>query len=191
MIEAGGKKPVMSNPSAVGVSIIVTCSEQQPQLRQMLPNLLSLQYSGEYEVIVVDESHDKDFEDWLGEVERSHPNLCHTFCPSSIRCIDTHKLAFTLGTKAAAYEWLVFLSADTQLPCNEWLNSLITFCNEQIDIIIGITKRKHLWSKITAKIFRRRFSLFRPTPSIILCRRNILLMTDFHPEKKRIVYHPL
>ena len=34
------------------VSIIITCGKQQMQLRRLLPQVLSLHYDGEYEVVV-------------------------------------------------------------------------------------------------------------------------------------------
>ena len=120
------------------VSIIVTCGEQQTQLRQLLPSLLSLRYGGEYEVIVVDKMHDKDLEEWL--------------------------------------EWLVILPVDVKLPSEDWLLDLSKCCGEEVGVVIGLTKRKSRWSWFR-NIFRRPFSIFNPTSSIILCKRNILFQS--------------
>lgn len=175
----------------VSVSIIVICQEQHSQLVQLLPQLLSMQYDGEHEVIVVDKSHDKDTGEWLEEMEKLHPHLCHTFCPASSRCIDIHKLALTLGAKAAAYEWVAILPAETQLPGDEWLGRLQTCCNDQTDIVIATKGGTSLWNRLTFNLFRRRFSIFRPTPSIVLCRRRILLQGDIRIPKNRIFRLPL
>lgn len=175
----------------VSVSIIVICQEQHSQLVQLLPQLLSMQYDGEHEVIVVDKSHDKDTGEWLEEMEKLHPHLCHTFCPASARCIDIHKLALTLGAKAAAYEWVAILPAETQLPGDEWLGRLQTCCNDQTDIVIATKGGTSLWNRLTFNLFRRRFSIFRPTPSIVLCRRSILLQGDIRIPKNRISRLPL
>ena len=83
------------------MSIIVTCREQQPELMRLLPELLSVQYSGDCEVIVVDEIHDRDMEKWLEEMEQHYPQLCHTFCSATARGINIRRLALTLGAKAA------------------------------------------------------------------------------------------
>ena len=157
------------------VSIIVTLEEQQAQLRLLLPQLLSLQYGGEYEVIVVDKKHDKDLEEWLEEMEVHHPNLCHTFCPASARGIDTQRLALTLGAKAANYEWLIVLPADVKLEGEDWLQQLLACCNDETAVVVGIVNRKHRMNWFSSYLFRRRFSLFRSTSSVILCRRDILL----------------
>lgn len=173
------------------VSIIVICQEQHSQLVQLLPQLLSLQYDGEHEVIVVDKSHDKDTDEWLEEMEKVHPHLCHTFCPASSRCIDIHKLALTLGAKAAAYEWVAILPAETQLPGDDWLGRLQTCCNDQTDIVIATKGGTSLWNRLTFNLFRRKFYIFRPTPSIVLCRRRILLKGDNLIPKNRITRLPL
>ena len=175
----------------VSVSIIVICQEQHSQLVQLLPQLLSMQYDGEHEVIVVDKSHDKDTGEWLEEMEKLHPHLCHTFCPASSRCIDIHKLALTLGAKAAAYEWVAILPAETQLPGDDWLGRLQTCCNDQTDIVIATKGGTSLWNRLTFNLFRRRFFIFRPTPSIVLCRSRILLQGDIRIPKNRIFRLPL
>lgn len=157
------------------LSIIVTLEEQQAQLRDLLPRLLSLQYGGEYEVIVVDKKHDKDLDEWLEEMEVHHPCLCHTFCPTSARGIDTQRLALTLGAKAANYEWLVVLPVDAKLEGEDWLQRLLACCNDETDVVVGIVNRKRRMNWFASYLFRRRFSLFRPASSVILCRRDTLL----------------
>ena len=173
------------------VSIIVTVEEQQNQLRRLLPRLLSQKYGGEYEVIVVDKKHDKDLEEWLDEMEVHYPNLCHTFCPASARGIDLHKLAITLGAKAANFEWLVILPVETSLPGDAWLTNLIAGIDDQTDNIICFTKRKrrHNWFW---NIFRRKFSIFRTTSSIIICRRSIALHpSDIKTSNSKINFREL
>ena len=157
------------------VSIIVTCEEQQTQLRSLLPSLLNLRYGGDYEVIVIDKMHDKDLAEWLEEMEVHNPHLSHTFCSTTARGIDIHKLALTLGAKAANYELIVVLPVDVKLENENWLQELTTHLSDENDVVVGITDRKRRWSWFKSYIFRRRFSLFRRTSAIILCRRNSLL----------------
>lgn len=147
------------------------------QLRQLLPGLLSMPYGGEYEVIVVDKMHDKDLEEWLEDMEAQHSCLSHTFCPASSRGLDIQRLALTLGAKAANYEWLAVLPVDVNLPSEDWLRTLSKCCGDEVDVVIGQTKRKSRWNWLSS-IFRRSFSVFNPTSSIILCKRNILLQSQ-------------
>ena len=163
------------------VSIIVTCEEQEQQLREgttntrpTFPAAGAERYNGEYEVIVVDMKHDKDLEEWLEEMEVHNPHLSHTFCSTTARGIDIHKLALTLGAKAANYEWLVLLPVGAKLSGEDWLSQLTTNCNDKTDVVIVKTDRKRQWN-LFRRLFRPTFSLFRSTSSIILCRRSILL----------------
>ena len=169
----------------VNVSIIVTCEEkQQSQLRNLLPELLSMQYEGEYEVIVVDEKHDKDFEEWLADVEIKHPHLSHTFCPASAIGIDVHRLALMLGAKAANNEWLVLLPVDARSQAGDWLPRLTSSAGEGHDVVIGCTGSRNRWNWAW-RLFRH----FLPPPfpwgkegkgrsSLILCRRVTLLKAE-------------
>lgn len=171
----------------INLSIIVTCQEQEPQLRRLLPFLLSQHYESEYEMIVVDMLHDKDIAEWLEEMELRYPHLHHTFCPASARGIDIRKLALTLGAKAANYDWLVFLSAGVGVPSDDWLTRLTACCSDGIDVVIGKTGRKRRWKWPSFNIFRHKFSIYHPTSSIILCRRSILFQEDPQIPPKRVI----
>ena len=181
------------------VSLIITCEEeQQQQLMRLLPDLLTMQYDGEYEVIVVDKMHDKDLAEWLEGMEACYPHLCHTFCSRAASTPQKtsrkedfiHRLAFTLGAKAANYDWLVFLSAGVGVPGGDWLTRLTASCGDDVDVVLGKTGRKHRWDSFK-DIFRRKFSIFHPTSSIILCRRSLLLQPETQIPKKRITRLPL
>lgn len=164
------------------ISIIVACGEQQSQLRQLLPTLLNQRYGGEYEVIVVDKMHDKDLEEWLEEMEVHNSLLSHTFCSTTGRGIDIHRLALTLGAKAANHEWLVLLPVETDVPDEDWLSRLTTSIDDGADLVVklkmkGETMRMMLFRlRLRFAKYLRLQALFRcKSPSIILCRRNILL----------------
>lgn len=172
----------------LNLSIIVACGEQQTQLRSLLPQLFSLQYDGDYEVIVVDKMHDKDLEEWLEDMEIQYPQLSHTFCSTTARGVDVHRLALTLGAKAACYDWLVVLPVDVKLPSEGWLQELTTRLDDETEIRIGIASRQRQWNWFTSYLFRRRFSLFRRTSAIILChRRSLLQGKDIKPSTSQIV----
>ena len=157
------------------VSIIVTCGEQQQQLRQLLPSLLSLRYGGDYEVIVVDKMHDKDLEEWLEDMEAQYSYLSHTFCPASSRGLDIQRLALTLGAKAANFEWLAILPVDVNLPSEDWLQKFAPQLSKETDIQVCLTDARRRWGWFQSYLFRRRFSLYRSIPGIILCHRSTLI----------------
>ncbi len=174
----------------VNVSIVVTCEEQQLELRCLLPELLSMQYDGEYEVIVVDKIHDKDLKEWLEEMEVHFPHLCHTFCSPTAKGIDVHRFALTLGAKAANYEWIVVMPVDALLPDKDWLSRFTACCTDDVDVVKGIGRRS-LWHRLMFNIFRRKLSVFAPMSSIFLCRRSLLLQANPYVPKGRITFCPI
>ena len=170
------------------VSIIITCGKQQMQLRRLLPQVLSLHYDGEYEVVVVDAMHDKDFLEWLEDMEVHYPHLSHTFCPSTSRGINLQRLAFTLGAKAACFDWLVFLTPDALLPSDDWLKHLAEGLNVQADIVVGTVnyerseggtdKKKRLrqhWRQLAWPVLARKCALYRLFHDFIMYRREFFL----------------
>lgn len=157
------------------VSIIVTCQEQEFELRRLLPRLLSVQYASEYEVIVVDMIHDKDLEEWLEEMEVHNPHLSHTFCPASAKGIDVIRLALTLGAKAANFDWLLLLPVYTEIPDENWLMGIMNSVDGKTDVVVHTKNKRLFFRKFYFSLFRRSFSIFRPTSSIVVCRRGILL----------------
>ena len=155
-------------------SIIIPVEEQETELRQLLPRVLQMAYGDDYEVIVVDKRHDKDLEEWLQDMEVHYPHLNHTFCSTTSRGIDTHKLALILGAKAANFDWLVLLPVYATLEREDWLTELTSRWDAGRDVQVGIVGRRR-WGRFRSWLFRRRFRLFRPTPHVILCRRSYLL----------------
>lgn len=158
------------------------------QLRRLLPRVLSLSYDGEYEVVVVDAMHDKDFLEWLEDMELHYPHLSHTFCPSTSRGINLQRLAFTLGAKAACFDWLVYITPDAILPSDDWLNHLAMGMNGQADIVVGSVnyeregggtdRKKRLrqrWKQLAWPMLARKCTLYRLFPEFIMYRREYFL----------------
>ena len=170
------------------VSIIILCQEQETQLRELLPILLSQQYAAAYEVIVVDMCDKRETSEWLETMEEHYRNLYHTFCPASARDISLQRLALSLGVKAASYDWLVFLPVDAQLLDERWLSHFTAYCNEKTDAVLGIAsyakgggwygqkvRFQHLWEQLTFLPIASRHSPFAPTPLPLCYRRNHFL----------------
>ena len=170
------------------VSIIVTCQEQQTELKRLLPLLLSQHYQGEYEVIVVDKLGDKDTIEWLEGMEKQYAHLSHTFCPPTARDISIQRLALSLGAKAANYEWLVFLSVEAQLTGDDWLSRLTAFCDGNADAVLGIgsyeggqgwygakVRMARVWEQLTWLPYALRHTPYLTHPELVCYRRSHFL----------------
>jgi len=158
-----------------GFSVIIAVHDQAEETEHNLPLFLQQQCNRPYEVIVVDKMHDKDLEEWLEDMEVQHSCLNHTFCPASSRGLDIQRLALTLGAKAANYEWLAILPVDVNLPSKEWLQKLAPQLSKESDIQVCLTDARRRWGWFQSYLFRRKFSLYRSIPGIILCHRSTLI----------------
>ena len=64
-----------------GFSIIIPVHNNAMEIERNLPGLLEQEYSGKYEVIVVDESSNDETEDVLKRLKSQYANLYTTFIP--------------------------------------------------------------------------------------------------------------
>ena len=119
-------------------SIIVYAYENPDGVAALLPSLLSQDYDGGFEVIVVNDGNDEATDSLLRELEATHKNLYHTFTPHDTRNVSRKKLAITLGIKAARYESIVLVTADSRITSQRWLEKMARHFNDnEKDIVIG------------------------------------------------------
>lgn len=121
-----------------GFSIVISVHDNAMEIERNLPAILEQKYSGNFEVIVVDESSTDETEDVLKRLKSQYANLYTTFIPDTSHYISRRKLSTTIGVKAAKYEWLIFTSADCHPVSDQWLETMASYCNG--DIVLGDTR---------------------------------------------------
>lgn len=127
-VNGTGEKP--------GISVIIVASDNEQQLAENLPRVLSQDYP-DYEVIVVNDNSQDDTEELLERLSQKYPHLYTTFTSDSIRYISRQKLALTLGIKAAKKDWLVFTAPDCFPVTDQWLTNMARNFTETTDVVIG------------------------------------------------------
>lgn len=121
------------------ISIILAVHDGEEELERNLPLMLSQDYNGQYEVIVVDESSTDGTAEVLKRMKNSHTRLYTTFIPDSSHYISRRKLALTVGVKAAKYDWLLFTDADCRPADDQWLKAMAAHCTPSTDLVLGGT----------------------------------------------------
>lgn len=130
------KGEVKSTEEKPGISVIIVASDNEQQLEENLPRVLTQDYP-DYEVIVVDDNSQDDSKDLLERLGLQYPHLYSTFTSDSIRYISHKKLALTLGIKAAKKEWLVFTDSDCYPTSNQWLLRMARHFTDTTDVVLG------------------------------------------------------
>ena len=170
------------------VSVVLVCHDHAAQLRQTLPVLLAQEYPADYEIIVADMHSTDGTKDLLEELEYSYPHLHHTHCPATARDISLHRLALTLGLRAAAHEWVVLSEADCTVGGTQWLFRLMQPCTDGRDAALGIMRYAdgrgwaarrwqffHLWQQMMWLPYARRFAPYRADEACLCYRRSHFL----------------
>lgn len=115
---------------AASASIVVYSRDDLEGLESLLPTLLTQEYKGEYEVIVVDEGDSPSVRDYVETLQLHHRNLYLTHTPDGARNLSRKKLALTLGIKAARSEVVVLTMATTTVSSPRWLASMMQAFND-------------------------------------------------------------
>ncbi|MCR4920189.1 MAG: glycosyltransferase [Bacteroidaceae bacterium] len=170
------------------VSVVLTCHDHEAQLRQNLPMLLGQDYPTDFEIIVVDMHSTDGTKDLLEEFEYAYPHLHHTHCPATARDISLHRLALTLGMRAAAYEWVVFSEADCAIGGTQWLLHLMQPCTDDRDAVLGLmryddrrgwaARRRqffHLWQQMMWLPYAQHMAPYRADEACLCYRRSHFL----------------
>ncbi len=125
-------------PADVPVSILVCAHDEEENLRELLPQLLSQQYK-EFEVIVInDRSNDNTFE-YLAELCKSDPRVRMVNVEHVPGHVNSKKYSLTLGIKAAKYEWLLLTDADCRPAGPNWISSMSAAFRENTKFVLGVS----------------------------------------------------
>ncbi len=121
-----------------GISVIVAAHDEEENLRELIPLLLSQNYP-EFEVIIVeDRSNDETF-DFLLEATKAHEKLKMVRVTHKPDHINGKKFAITLGIRAASYDWVLFTDADCRPASSNWIASVAAKFKEPTKIVIGFS----------------------------------------------------
>ena len=123
-----------SLPSA---SIVIYSNDEASNLARLLPQVLEQDYNAQFEVIVVNDGSAESTSDVVSELQMIYPNLYLTYTPDRSRNLSRKKLALTLGIKAARYEVVVLLNANSRVNSNRWLSLITRNFTPGIDVVIG------------------------------------------------------
>ncbi len=122
-------------PEDVGFSIIIYAKNEFENLQRHLPLWLNQQYNL-FEIIIVDDCSTDETEDFLLQVKQQYPQVSFTKISTTNHHNDK-KLAFTLGAKAAKYDWLLFSDASAAPVSEKWISSYQSLIRPHIKMIVG------------------------------------------------------
>ena len=120
------------------VSIIVCAHDEEHNLRELLPQLLTQEYDA-FEVIIVNDRSNDGTYDFLLE---------QTKIDSRVKMVNVDRLpvhvngknfALTLGIKAASHEWILLTDADCRPVSKQWIASMSSHFSDDSHFVLGFS----------------------------------------------------
>ena len=118
------------------VSVVVCAHDEEANLRELLPLLLTQDYP-DFEVIVVEDRCNDGTYDYLLEATRVHPQLRMVRVKYLPEHVTGKKYALTLGVKAATHEWVLLTDADCRPVGQQWIRSMAGGMTADKEIVLG------------------------------------------------------
>lgn len=144
-----------------GVSVIVYAKDDASNLRTLLPQILEQEYSGQFEVIVVNDGHPAEAEQIIAQLEQVYSNLYMTFVPENSRSLSRRKLCITLGIKAARHDVILLTGGDCRVTSKHWIRLMAApFANPATSVVLGHSFPV-ITDQTTKKIKRAPLNIFK------------------------------
>jgi poly-beta-1,6-N-acetyl-D-glucosamine synthase len=120
----------------IPISVIISARNEEENLRNYLPEILSQNYP-DYEVVVVNDCSFDYSDEVLSEFEKQYDRLKIVTINENDRFKTGKKFALTLGIKAAKHEHLLFTDADCRPASADWITRMAANFTPGTEIVLG------------------------------------------------------
>ncbi len=118
------------------VSVIICAKNEDENLTEFLPKILTQEYP-DFEVIVVNDCSYDNTENVIDEFAQIFPNLRKANIKEDAYYKHGKKFAMLVGIKAAKNNQLLFTDADCYPSSNQWLKEMAAGFSDQREIVVG------------------------------------------------------
>ncbi len=130
------ERSAVSADSYEPVSVIICAKNEDENLTEFLPKILTQEYP-DFEVVVVNDCSWDDTERVVDEFAKIFSNLRKANIKEDAYYKHGKKFAMLVGIKAAKHNRLVFTDADCYPASNQWLKLMVENFSEQKQIVLG------------------------------------------------------
>jgi cellulose synthase/poly-beta-1,6-N-acetylglucosamine synthase-like glycosyltransferase len=125
----------------IPVSVIISARNEEKNLIENLPSILSQDYP-DFEVIVVNDCSYDATASVLLEFKEAYPNLKIITVQDNDKYRTGKKFALTLGIKGAKNEHLLFTDADCVPASPNWITRMAANFKDEVAIVLGFSPYK-------------------------------------------------
>ena len=134
---------LVNKDTSIPASIIICAKNEDHNLPEFLPLILSQDYPN-YEVIVVNDCSWDNTAEVLREFEKKYSHLKVITINEDIKHSHGKKFAIMVGIKGAKNEHLLFTDGDCKPLGNQWIKYMISNFSNDTDIVLGFSKYEKL-----------------------------------------------
>jgi len=124
-----------------GVSVIVCAHDEEENLRELIPQLLSQEYP-DFEVIIVNDRSNDNTHDLLRDEALKDVRLRIVTVDHLPPHVDAKKYGITLAIKVARHEIILLSDSDCRPNSNFWISSISECFDESTNIVLGYSPYK-------------------------------------------------
>jgi poly-beta-1,6-N-acetyl-D-glucosamine synthase len=139
---AGGDRQ-SGTAERVPASIIICAKNEDHNLPEFLPMILTQDYP-DYEVVVVDDCSSDNTPDVLREFEKKYKHLKVITVKEDKKHHHGKKFAVMVGIKGAKHEHLLFTDGDCKPAGPQWLKKMMQDFSGKTEIVLGYSKYEKL-----------------------------------------------
>lgn len=133
------------------VSVVICAKNEDDNLTEFLPKILTQEYPAEFEVIVVNDCSYDNTENVIDEFAKIFPNLRKANIKEDAYYKHGKKFALLVGIKATKFNRMVLTDADCYPASDQWLKEMASKFSVEKEIILGYgayEKQKGLLNKL-------------------------------------------
>ncbi|AZQ45042.1 glycosyltransferase [Nonlabens ponticola] len=134
--KAATQPEIEHTKSSQPVSIIVCSKNEQENLKELVPLLISQDHP-DYEIILINDASSDDTRFVIEGFAATHNNIHLVNVVNNENFWGNKKYALTLGIKKATHDHLVFIDADCRPDSNLWLSHMARPLSTGSDITLG------------------------------------------------------
>lgn len=120
------------------ISVIVCAHDEEENLHELVPLLLSQHYS-DFEVIIVEDRSNDSTYDFLLQATKENSRLKMVRVTHKPDHVNGKKFALTLGIRAARYDWVLLTDADCRPVNRDWITRMTEKIQDQTKMVLGFS----------------------------------------------------
>lgn len=129
-------KPNKEPNTKISVSVIVCAKNEEENLKNFLPSIISQKYSN-FEIVLINDASVDDTLDVMETFASEHDTIKIVDVKNNEAFWGNKKYALTLGIKASKNDYLLFTDADCKPVSKYWIQEMVSHFNDEKSIVLG------------------------------------------------------